>query len=153
MGAGAVIWMIGVVLLGGSALLWPALSAHRRRTPARPAAPAPPKDAHPESVTAERHEVVIDDNGLTVRVRGYAYTTGWTARCALSWPDVVALELDTGTYDSIVSLYATTRTDHFRKHLLDAGAFDRDQWMTLRGIVLARTRGRLRLDLSPLDRP
>jgi hypothetical protein len=150
MAVGAVIWVIGVVLLGGAALLLPALTAHRRRNPQRPPQ-RPPAGPPAQAVTAERYEIVVDDDGLTVRVRGYGYATDWAQRCRLCWDEVVSLVLDTGAYDSIVSLYATTRGDHFHTHLVDGSAFSRDQWTSLRAVIAARTGGRIDLDLGPLD--
>ncbi|MEU4427463.1 hypothetical protein AB0F81_43135 [Actinoplanes sp. NPDC024001] len=148
MAAGVVAWVIGVVLLGGSAILAPVLAARRRRGPAPPRLPADRVTA--DQVTADHHRVLVGADGLQVQVRGYGYAVNWAPRCALRWPEIDALVLETGTYDTIVSLYAQTRTDHFRKHLLDASAFDRGQWASLRDLVQKHTAGRLTIDLRPL---
>lgn len=73
------------------------------------------------------------------------------AEAGRDWPEVTSLQLDTGTHDSQLSLYATVIGMRFREHLVNGNALSRAEWIILSRRITACTDGRIDLDLRRLD--
>ena len=83
-------------------------------------------------------------------IRRRAGYTGWLPICDLTWADILALELDSGTHDAARMLYASIRTSPMRKPLIDQAHLTTDQWFLFRDSVAAWTEQRVLINLAHL---
>ncbi len=120
------------------------------RPPPHPA-PAQEPEPAPTTIGSGNARITVDVAGLTVELRGHGFATSWHRHRSVTWPQVISLQLDTGTLDSPLSLYATVAGARFREHLVDGGALSRAEWAVLDRRITACTNGRIRLDLRLLD--
>jgi hypothetical protein len=176
------LWMLSAAVLAGLPFFVIWVNAWRRRDTDHSAAPRPihqatpparSRDVEPQSpapagaapikphpaprptagvIEAGHVQVRVDEDGLSVSTRGFGFSTAWQPYCRLRWSTVLSLHLDTGVHDSVVALYATTRSGGSRRHVLDANALPRPEWVRLQAMIAAQTAGRIRLALQMLDR-
>ncbi|GAB2570295.1 hypothetical protein Aab01nite_06280 [Paractinoplanes abujensis] len=158
------IWVAGALLLSTAIValtyaLRPTSSAPVHRNAAEPAAvspaPTPPPQPQPQPETfghgPNHPRVTLSATAIIVELPGFGFAQSWRQLHALPWSSVTSLYLDTATYDSAVALYAEGPGDH-RRHLVDAGALSRAQWHTMARRVTDITEGRVRLDVTALDK-
>jgi hypothetical protein len=151
------------------ALRWLRGLRWRRRsgvvTPARPGAPqvrtimtwrsgtvTPARSTAPQvrTITTQRLRVTVNSDGFIVERRDGL--SGWTASHRLRWSDVKSMDIDTGTFDSSLGLYAAMTTSSTRRHMFDARLLTRQEWATLTNAVAVCSEGKVILDLSGFEK-